>query len=232
MELDQWLAQRTGRLRGARLACVSAAEHRGLAVLRAPAELHVAAAPNAPLAAMPGLRIHRSRPLVPPGAHDTRESVPDMLAHAARCLPRLEALVVWESAIAHGLVSSNALQRVAWRGPAPRRLAREASAHSESLLETLVLHRLREAGIEPRQQVRLLGHRVDFLVGTDLVIQADGFEFHTAARREEDIRHDARLLLEGYRVIRLSYHQIVFAWAETLDLIRTALAQGAPGPLS
>ena len=205
------------------LACISAAEHRGLDILDAATLIHVSAAPNAPISAQAGLRIHRSRPLAPPG--ESLESVPDMLRHVAHCLPRLDALVIWESAIHEQCITLGALRRIPWRGPAERGLARDVTGKCDSVLETVLLFRLREAGIPVRQQVSLLGHRVDFLIGDDLVIQADGFKFHTGKQRSEDIRHDLLLELEGMRVIRLSYAQVVHEWPETLELLRVAIAQ-------
>jgi very-short-patch-repair endonuclease len=148
-----------------------------------------------------------------------------MLAHVADCLPRLEALIVWESAIHSGLASLAQLRGVVWTRDRPRRLALEASAQSDSLLETLMLHRLRALGLAVRQQVHLLGHRVDFVVGDRLVVQVDGFQHHTGAQRQSDTEHDARLMLEGYRVLRFGYRDVVDRWAHVEDLILDSLTQ-------
>ena len=43
------------------------------------------------------------------------------LAHVAECLPRLEALIVWESALRHGRASVTGLRRVAWSGRQARK---------------------------------------------------------------------------------------------------------------
>src|SRR5690606_36523328 len=129
-------------------------------------------------AAGSGLRWHRGRLLGPRIPHALVVSEVDALAHVAACLPRIEALIVWESALRHGRASRTGLQRVNWTGRQARRLAAEASSSSDSLLETIALHGLRDRGLPVRQQVKLLGHRVDFLVGTSLVLQTDGFEYH------------------------------------------------------
>ncbi len=142
-----------------------------------------------------------------------------MLEHVAECLPELEALIVWESAIRHRLVTLPELRRIAWPRLAAARLARVASAESDSLLETIAFHRLLALRIPVRQQVHLRGHRVDLLLGRRLVVQVDGFRFHTAAQRRRDIEHDGLLGLDGYTVLRFAYGDIVDRWDHVEDLI-------------
>jgi len=149
-----------------------------------------------------------------------------MLEHVARCLPELEALIVWESALRKNLVSRRELGRIAWPSRVGRRLAAAASDKSDSLLETIVLHRLRALGVRVEQQVRLLGHRVDFLVEGRLVVQTDGFGVHTGQQRRLDIEHDARLMLEGYVVLRFAYADVIERWEHVAELIVRHLATG------
>jgi len=209
---------------GGRITCVTAAKHRGLALLRPPATGHFWV-PEHANAQGAGLRLHRRRPLAPVPRHALVQATPDVLQHVADCLPHEEALVVWESAVRSGVVSVAQLRRLPWRGAA-RRVMAECGDRSDSLLETLVATRLRAAGIPFVQQARLLGHRVDFLVADRLVVQTDGFAFHRDARqREEDLRHDARLLLEGTPVMRCSYRDVVDEWDASFQRIQTFLAQ-------
>ena len=77
-----------------------------------------------------------------------------------------------------------------------------------------------------RQQVKLAGRFVDIVVGDRLVLQIDGYEFHTSAQRSSDIAHDAELRLRGYTVLRLSYAQIVHDWDAVAAVIRRAIAAG------
>jgi very-short-patch-repair endonuclease len=78
-----------------------------------------------------------------------------------------------------------------------------------------------------RQQVKLAGRFVDILIGERLVLQIDGYEFHsTTAQRSSDISHDAELRLRGYTVLRFSYAQIVHDWDGVAAVIRRALAAG------
>jgi len=210
-----------------RLDCVSVAQHWGLALLHPPTETHLWAPEHSSAAAAPHVRWHRGRLLGPRIPHSLVVSEVDALAHVAECLPRIEALIVWESALRKGRVSLAGLRRVSWSGRQARRLAAEASASSDSLLETIALHGLRDLGLPVQQQVELLGHRVDLLVGASLVIQTDGYAYHSNPRqRAEDLRHDARLMLAGYRVLRFSYEDIVHHWDRTARVVLAAVAQG------
>ena len=204
------------------LACVSASAARGVALLREPEVRHIWIPPHAGGPVPSDVRAHRSRPLVP--ARGGVESVPDMLAHVAVCLPRLEAFVVWESALDRHLLTGHEVSMIRWPRVA-RPFAREASRLSGSLIETLVLHRLRPLGLEVHQQVRLRGHAVDFLVNGRLVVQVDGFRFHTAAQRRRDIEHDALLGFDGHSVLRFAYGDVVERWDHVEGVILRTLAR-------
>ena len=210
------------------LACVSAAEARGLQLLRPSSDEHRWVPRHAGGPIPPGVRLHRARPFAP--ARGGVESVPDMLMHVAQCLPRLEALIVWESAVRAGLVTVRQLHGIPWRSLASRDLAARVSADSDSLLETLMLHRLRALGLVVVQQVRILGHRVDFVIGDRLGVQLDGLQFHQAVQRQRDVEQDGLLALEGYRVLRFGYGDVVDRWAHVEELVLATLAQLSPTP--
>lgn len=76
-----------------------------------------------------------------------------------------------------------------------------------------------------RQQAWIAGHRVDLLIGDRLVLQIDGGH-HVGTQREQDIAHDAALMLLGYHVIRVGYGQVIERWHEVQDVIARAIAQG------
>jgi len=76
-------------------------------------------------------------------------------------------------------------------------------------------------------QVPIDGHRVDGLVGERLVLQFDGDSFHsTKAQRQRDREQDARLLLQGYTVLRYGYTDVVARWDATEEQILSAIGQG------
>ncbi|MBO9577609.1 MAG: DUF559 domain-containing protein [Microbacteriaceae bacterium] len=218
---------RAAALRG-RLACVSAAQHLDLQLLHEPDRLHLWVAPSGEHPASPDLRLHRSKPLLPVPRGTLIEPVQNMLAHIAGCLPEDEALVVWENALHRRLLTLDELRRTAWAGPRQRRLAAVASDRSDSLLETLLAHQLRAAGIPYRQQVPVLGRRVDFVVGgrddRGIVVQTDGFDVHQAAQRRADIAHDGELVLRGRHVLRFDFAQVVEH--RVVPVVLRAIAQG------
>lgn len=210
-----------------RVTCVTAAEHLGLPLLYRERRLHAHVSRGSNAIARPDRLLHRERPIAPTPQHALVAALPDVLAHVARCLPHEEALVVWEGAVKSGRVTVRQLQRIEWRRLPARALAQVVGDCSDSILETLVASRLRGLGIEFVQQARLLGHAVDFLIGDRLVLQVDGYAHHSGAeQRHSDVEHDARLLLEGYQGLRVTYRHVVHEWDAFVAALQVALAQG------
>ncbi|MBO9578250.1 MAG: DUF559 domain-containing protein, partial [Microbacteriaceae bacterium] len=105
-----------------------------------------------------------------------------------------------------------------------RRLVSLATSKSDSLLETIVAHRLRTEGLAFVQQAVLLGHRVDFLVDGRVVLQIDGWEHHgDEIQRRRDIELDAKLLAVGHPTLRRDFYGVVRRWPEFARDIRAAL---------
>ena len=169
---------------------------------------------------------HWTRPIVPVD-RTLVGGIEDALLHIASCLDRDAALVVWESAVRAERIAPEALRAVAWTSHAARELAAEVTGLSDSGLETLVVIPLRRRGVAVRQQAKIAGRFVDLLVGERLVLQIDGFAYHSSsAQRTSDIAHDAELRLRGFTVLRLSYAQIVHDWPGVERIIDRALAAG------
>lgn len=209
---------------GVVLTCVTAAERLGLWVLE-PGGIHVAAPAHAGRINPPATaRVHRAAPIVPRPPGELVDPIENVLALTAACLPFEQALAVWESALNKRLVTVYALDRLPFRGPA-RELIAVADPLSDSGLETFVPVRLRWLGERIVPQAVILGRRVDFLIGQRLVLQIDGGH-HVDAQREADIRHDAQLVLNGFHVIRVGYHQVVHDWPSVQHDITRAIAQG------
>jgi very-short-patch-repair endonuclease len=212
---------------GGRVSCVSLAVRRGWWIPDRPEAVHLHLLPNAGSAHVTGridAVLHWARPLAPTGRALVGE-VEDALQHIATCRPREEALVLWESAARLERLAPDYLRSVAWTSVAARELAGAVNGLSDSGLETLLVTPLRRWGVLVRQQVVLAGRPVDILIGERLVIQIDGWQFHSsAAQRAKDIAHDAELRLRGYTVFRFGYAQVVHGREEVLRVIRRALA--------
>ena len=210
-----------------RLTCVSAAVHRGWWVPPGSEDAtHIAVKPDA-RPPQGEIKTHWSKPLVPLPADRLVDAIPDILERVANCLPFEQALVVWESAMRVERKHPDAVARIAWRTPAARRLAAVATGQSDSGLETIFVVRLSPWGVRIRQQVSIAGHRVDVLIGDRLVVQLDGFAFHSSPTdRQRDLEHDRELVSRGYTVLRFTYRDIVADWPAVERVIADALAQG------
>lgn len=212
---------------GGQLTCVSLARRRGWWVPPGAAEqMHVHLRPNA---ATPGIPVvaHWSASLGPSRPRRVLARTEDALAHAARCFPLDQAVAIWESAARVERVSIDSLRQVRWRDAVARRCVAHLRPGTDSSLETIFHVRLSAWGVRLRMQVRLAGHTVDFVIGTHLIVQVDGWSFHSSsADRTRDIAHDAALRMRGYTVLRFSYEQVINRWWEVEALIAEAIARG------
>lgn len=97
----------------------------------------------------------------------------------------------------------------------------------ESGTETRVWLRLRDM-LPIQRQVGIDGvGRVDFLIGTRLVIEVDSREHHERTPDyERDRRRDARLSALGFRVLRFTYRQVFESWLEVETAVWAAVARG------
>lgn len=206
------------------LTCVTQARRMGLWVKDAEPRLHVGAGSHSGRVPSVEAVVHRHRPTVPRPPDALEDVLENVLVLVARCQPYESALAVWESALNKGLVRREALRRLDLPTRA-RDVLESAEPWSDSGLETLVVPRLRWLRLPLRRQVWIEGHRVDLLVGERLVLQIDGGH-HTGRQRDEDIAHDAALMLMGYHVIRVGYAQVIERWESVQDLIMRAVAQG------
>jgi very-short-patch-repair endonuclease len=210
---------------GVILSCVTRARRLGLWTLDDGEKPHVAARPHAGRIAVPkGTTVHWTQPLVPRPPDSLEDGIENVLAAVALCQPHERALAIWESALRQGLVERKALGRMPLSARA-RALLEEAQLFSDSGLETFIPVRLKWMRLRILPQAWIAGHPVDFLIGERLVLQIDGGH-HVGAQRTSDIEHDAQLMLLGYHVIRVGYHQVVDDWPSVQETIMRAVAQG------
>jgi len=106
--------------------------------------------------------------------------------------------------------------------------AAPALTRSEAEERLLALIRAAELPV-PEANTRIGGHEIDFVWRDQrLVVEVDGFAFHSSrAAFERDRRRDAALAALGYRVIRVTWRQIVDRAATVVARIAGALAVGA-----
>ncbi|GLK18879.1 endonuclease domain-containing protein [Herbiconiux flava] len=95
--------------------------------------------------------------------------------------------------------------------------------------------RIRSRRKRLRSQVQIEGvGRVDLLLGDRLVLELDGYRWHSSRTGFEEDRHrDLELARRGYRVLRLSWRQVTFDWdayeGVTMRLVRAGEHRWPPG---
>lgn len=186
----------------------------------------------------PGIRIHRTRAL---DSRDVREIEGLPITAPARTLLDLAGETssrAVERALAEAegrhLVNRRELTAVLARADRHRGTAtlrtilaadrRPALTRSEA--EERLLALIRSAQLPPPDlNVRLGRHEVDFLWREEgLVVEVDGFAFHSSRFAfDRDRLRDAELQAQGWRVMRVTWRQIVDQPAAVVALIAAAL---------
>src|SRR6478752_100666 len=124
---------------GGRLTCVSAAEVRGLWIPPSAVDdegatkrsVHVAVPGNSSRHSASQLRLHWGTGPAPVSRNANEDQILNVLFHTAQCLPRRDALAIWESAINAKVADAAVLRRVAWRRADASAIAEVASALSD-----------------------------------------------------------------------------------------------------
>lgn len=220
---------------GGRLTCAQAGRLLGLSVRNGP-RVHVAVPLHASRLRSPGDAHARLEPrdavvhwVAEGGRSRVIRDTLDVLVDMAYCQPLEWTVAAVDSALRLGLIDGAGWLRRCRKMPRRlRRLLARVDRRAASVTESLVRVRLQGLGIEPRLQVRIPGvGNVDFLIGTKLVIEVDGWAYHANPDVfEHDRTRDARLSIRGYRVLRFSYQQVMSRWGEVKGAILAAIARG------
>jgi very-short-patch-repair endonuclease len=99
-------------------------------------------------------------------------------------------------------------------------------AFTRSEAERKLVELVRAAGLPPpRTNARIAGLEVDVVwMQQRLVVEVDGWTYHrTRAAFERDRRRDARLLVAGYRVLRITWRQLTREREAVIALLAAAL---------
>jgi very-short-patch-repair endonuclease len=193
------------------LTCVSAAELYGLWVLAPPepgGRLHVLRATGA---GSPDAVVHRER-RVPPHPTAPLAGLADVVLHALRCLPELEALVIAECAVVQREVPLGFLrdQLAGPRNGRARAVLDLVDLGADSLLETIARTVLRRAGFQVEAQVWIEGIGwVDLLVEGWIIVELDGKTHEERVQRGKDRVRDRQSQLRGLVTLRYGYADVV-----------------------
>jgi very-short-patch-repair endonuclease len=213
---------------GGRLSHASAAQHYGLWA-GLDGRLHLSVTRGASrLRPRGGAIVH----WVAPGRQDLSSpstwcvSLEECLRGMVRCSNREDAIACLDSAITVFRLSERRIQRIFMDEPARcRAIAAAARPGSESGVESIVRQRLERLGVALRQQVVIEGvGRVDFVLDDWLVVEIDGFEYHSdPAAFERDRARMAALVRLDRLGLQFSYRQVMFGWAAVEQTILHAL---------
>ncbi|MDQ0692306.1 endonuclease domain-containing protein [Arthrobacter sp. W4I7] len=214
-----------------RLTCASAAAHYGLWIRNPPAQLHLAC--NHGHGA--GFIRHRTTRFLSDQLQPFA-AVEDVVLHGLGCLPPPASTALATSAIRlHGVPVNLLKDQLRGDRSAPAlRTLRELDLRAESIVEVDAQHLFRTNGIGFEPQVFLPGiGRVDFLLDGYLIVEIDGFAFHS--KRADMLRDRDRnntSTVKGYAVLRYMPEHIWFNQQQVLAEIRAALAlRSAPAQL-
>jgi very-short-patch-repair endonuclease len=156
------------------------------------------------------------------------------LATALRCLSLVNAVVLVDAAINRRLVSASTLAaRLRGPGSVAARIALAAvDGRAESMLETVLRLGLRRAGLPVTPQAWVAGvGRVDFLIGGWLVVEVDGYAFHSSRNDyREDRRRGNALSADGYVLLRFSYEDVMFRLDEVVAQVLATYEAGVSRP--
>jgi very-short-patch-repair endonuclease len=157
----------------------------------------------------PGLQIHRSRSLDAAVHNGLPLTTPARTLHdLAPLLPQRELDRAVEETVIRGLAR---LEELTTR-PALRRATIVEPQLTRSEAERRLQELIRAARLpRPQTNMKVAGWEVDALwPAHKLIVEVDGFAFHgTRAAFERDRRKDAALTAAGYRVVRITWRQIV-----------------------
>ena len=152
------------------------------------------------------------------------------LARVLQCQPGDRAVVTVDSALNRGLVTVDELRAVLPpTAPVRARLVLAlVDGRSQSPAETLARLVLRQEGLRVEPQVRILGvGRVDLLVEGFVVVETDGFRYHSdRSQFREDRRRDRELAKQGWVVLRFSFEDVVRDPSRLVADVRAVLADG------
>ena len=150
-----------------------------------------------------------------------------IISTAFRCLPPLQALLIAECAVARNQVGLRSLEQ-SFTGPKDwpvRQLLRTIGPRTASPLEVCARFHLQSSGLKVEREVQIPGvGRVDFLVEGRLILEIDGYEFHSSRQhyRADRERWNAATAL-GWHTLRVTAEMVLYHPEHFLSLVRRAL---------
>lgn len=217
------------RMLGGLLTCHSALAYYSLPELPHPGAVHVAIPSSRgrvrPLA---GVVVHREPARWPPGMSPPVAPPRLLVARMLRCAEEIPAVVVADAALRRGLVSRSELVAMLRSnrssGPLGRRRLARCREKARSPIESIARLELEDAGHSVEVGVDVPGvGEVDMLVDDRLLVETDGYQFHSSKGDwANDRRREQRLIAQGRLWVRLTYDDVMSG--RTIPIVEAALS--------
>ena len=222
------------------ISCVSAAQIYELPVLmeERPQKTHLSVAYNrgmhpSKLRRFDDVCIHREQIMSDEERRTHVASIGTVLERVLVCMPLKISLPMLDAARNRGLydVSTLTIPPTGSRLPHLREALSLSSDRARSILETVARLQLIDMGLTPQVGVWIEGvGEVDMIILDFIVIEVDGWAFHSSKeQREKDLKRDRELLRRGYVVLRFTYDDVMNGdFAREVPVSVTALRRLVP----
>ena len=222
------------------ISCVSAAQIYELPVLmeERPQKTHLSVAYNrgmhpSKLRRFDDVCIHREQIMSDEERRTHVASIGTVLERVLVCMPLKVSLPMLDAARNRGLydVSTLTIPPTGSRLPHLKEALSLSSDRARSILETVARLQLIDMGLTPQVGVWIEGvGEVDMIILGFIVIEVDGWAFHSSKeQREKDLKRDRELLRRGYVVLRFTYDDVMNGdFAREVPISVTALRRLVP----
>ena len=222
------------------ISCVSAAQMYELPILmeERPQKTHLSVSYNrgmhpSKLRRFDDVCVHREQFVSDKERHTHVASIGTVLERVLVCMPLKVSLPMLDAARNRGLydVSTLTIPPTGSRLPHLREALSLSSDRARSILETVARLQLIDMGLRPQVGVWIEGvGEVDMIILGFIVIEVDGWAFHSSKeQREKDLKRDRELLRRGYVVLRFTYDDVMNGdFAREVPVSVTALRRLVP----
>ena len=222
------------------ISCVSAAPIYELPILmeERPQKTHLSVSYNrgmhpSKLRRFDDVCVHREQFVSDKERHTHVASIGTVLERVLVCMPLKVSLPMLDAARNRGLydVSTLTIPPTGSRLPHLREALSLSSDRARSILETVARLQLIDMGLTPQVGVWIEGvGEVDMIILGFIVIEVDGWAFHSSKeQREKDLKRDRELLRRGFIVLRFTYDDVMNGdFAREVPVSVTALRRLVP----
>lgn len=220
--------------------CVSAAQIYELPILmeERPQKTHLSVSYNrgmhpSKLRRFDDVCVHREQFLSDEERRTHVASIGTVLERVLVCMPLKVSLPMLDAARNRGLydVSTLTIPPTGSRLPHLREALSLSSDRARSILETVARLQLIDMGLTPQVGVWIEGvGEVDMIILDFIIIEVDGWAFHSSKeQREKDLKRDRELLRRGFVVLRFTYDDVMNGdFAREVPVSVTALRDLVP----